>query len=1530
MRVRTANCLSNPSLFDKSLLEGVGSVDDCAKLDPQQRVAILTTHEALQRAGYGFSPRHPPKHPQQWSSHLAYCSDDYREHLSRDIDGSFVSDTHRAHLVARVNEAFGFRGEACSYDTACSSALVAVEAACSSLLAGETSVAVTGGVNIITQPQITIGLDRGFFLSPSSQCMTLDDAGSGYSRADAVSIMLLKRLTDAVRDNDPILAVISSAATNHLGESFSITHPHGETQCRLYQSGMLASGTLPRDYSYIEMHGTGTQSGDLEEVTGIVETFGAKKRPGESPLVLGSVKANVGHSEAASGATSMIKTIKIYNHDLVPRHIGIRTKLNTKLPPLDGLLIPLEETKLDRVSSTFTLVDNFSAAGGNSSVIMDRGSRYRERLLSLSKEAEATSDDSVSSVKQHLLFVTAATPFSLDAHRRQLIAFLDQNRDVSLREFCSNISLSDPMYRYRLISTPATLAEAKACLSSQESICVSDRSTKDMAIGIAFSGQGAQYLDMGRELYEYSFAFRRHVDACNTIALSLGMPALVAVIHPGRNEDTARRDSLVGTRAADAFSPAQYQLALTAVEVGLTSLLLDWGLKPACLVGHSLGEYTAMWTSGVLSLHSLIDLVGRRALLMMERCQPNATSMLAIRVHHAQAAQLLKEAGSESLEIACMNSPNDTVIAGSTVEIEKLMRLCEHKQPKIKAMAIPVPYAFHSKAVEPLMEDYAAVAFRHRFSQPQISIASNVLGQVIDGSNAGITADYLVRHLRQPVRFSEAILDLQSKLQIDTWIELGPHPTCIPMLKGCYSEAEHAPAFLASFRRGSSSWSSMLGLVKELASRGIDLDWDKAFADLGLRFCHKGLSASLPLYPFDYEEHWIPFEDRGLRDGLTPANIKQSGAAETGTIRHEAPPKPRLPRPSYALLSQCIRLEANPPSALFLARTNQRPFSDMVKGHIILGTELAPATVFVELAQEAGMYWWDLDARAARPAGQKEEDVVVEVLELSMVASLYLNERDPKQSIEVSLQGDPWSHDGSIVQFFSHSEHRHQKHQYGACRIRVVSVDAAQHDWTKLAHLIQTAAAKVQADSSSVIKTKTIYRNFESIVKYLGGFRGMETVWLSEGGEEATSEVRHHDEAAYGRFVCSPMLLDSLGGLTGFISNVRFAEGPYVYMADGIGRIVTLPGLRKMQPGGPTKVRVYARMQKDKDLSRGDAYFFLPDGRFMGSMEGIVFKRIRRDMLLRLVQLSSRAFFNEADRAVKAQQGANVHESDNPSQNSANKPSTNQPKAILGLESKANGSAAHSARLQGETSSDSPMNELTDPSKRSIASKPRHIAGPQLKHFDGRDVLFLFPDGSGTAQMYPNINTGGRLSIYGFDSPYLGHIGAWSRGVGELVDQYVEMLCRAQPQGPYRLGGWSIGGVVVLEVCRRLLSLGHEVAFVGLIDTPSPLQIKPIPTGTLDEMLGRITSATVREHFRSCALSLPGYRCLAFAENDAKPAKITVVNAAHDSGLKPVMASEPEWRTFWSDTAHLAWHQVAGDHWTCLEPALRLIVESAL
>ncbi|SPO31866.1 related to polyketide synthase [Ustilago trichophora] len=1536
MRVKTGNFVATSSLFDKSILGDTFTSDDCTKIDPQQRVAILTAHETLQRAGYGFSPHRHPKHPERWSTHLAYCSDDYREHLSHNIDSDLVSNTHRAHLVAKINETFGFRGEACTYDTACSSALVAVEAACNSLLSGETSAALTGGVNILTQPQITIGLDRGFFLSPSSQCMTLDDAGAGYSRADAVSIMLLKCLPDAVRDGDPILAVISSAATNHSGESFSITHPHGPTQKRLYQAGMLASKTMPQDYTYIEMHGTGTQSGDFEEVTGIVQTFGEGKRGEESPLVLGSVKANIGHSEAASGASSMIKTVKIYEHGEVPRHVGIRTKLNTKLPPLDGLHVPLQETKLDRVETAFTLVDNFSAAGGNSSIVMDRGSTYRDRLSKMSNSARVrdSAHDIASIAKHHLLFVTAATPFSLDAKRRRLIAFLEANKDVSFTEFCSAVSLSDPMYSFRLIATPSNLVEAKVCLSSQESVCTDTENIESKArtVGVAFSGQGAQYLDMARELYEHSAAFRCHIDNCNSIALRKELPNLVEVIHPLRETQNPSKAGTTQIRRADSFSPAQYQLALIAAEVGLASMLLDWGVKPDCVVGHSLGEYAALWMSGVIDLRAMLELVGRRAMLMMELCEPNASSMLAIREGPVKVRQLLEQSGYEKLEIACLNSPTDTVVAGSNAEIEKLLRLCEQNEPKIKAMAIPVPYAFHSRAVEPLVEAYASVAAGHRFSRPNISIASNVLGKVIGPDNDDFDSQYLVRHLRQPVRFAESISDLQVKIEVNTWIEIGPHPTCIPMLKGCYADSGKTPAFLASFRRGSSSWTATLDLVKELASRGIDLDWERVFVDLGLRFGHQGLAASLPLYPFDLEEYWVPFKDRGLRDHLLVTHSDpgsssvETSIASNGVRNDTSSTLQRRPNPLHALLWKCVKLDGDSPSALFLARVNQRPFRDFIRGHIILGVTLAPATVFVELAQEAGMYWWRTDPCKARPSSQEEDDVIIEVLNLSMVASLYLNEQDPRQSIEVSMQGNPTSIDGSIVQFFSHSQHQHQKHQYGSCRVRIIAQEYVSRDWTKLQHLIMTTASTVKAQAASIMKTDTIYKTFEAIVLYLDGFRGMNTIWMTESGDEAVSEVSYNAGAVNGRFLCSPMLLDSLGGLTGFISNVGFAEGPFVYMAEAIGRIVTMPGLRKLQPGSETKVQVYARMQQDKELSKGSAYFFLPDGQFMGVMENIVFKRIRRDMLTRLVQLSSKAFASEAAKAAKERE-SKVTPTEQPKLQPINQPL--QVQSHTGISEKVKSHAAP-VRATHEARCDSPMDVLTNPNRRFSYSAPLHISGPQLRHFEGHNVLFLFPDGTGTAQVYlKNNHEANSLSVYGFDSPYLGQIGAWSRGIAELVDRYIEMLCHVQTCGPYKLAGWSIGGVFALEVARRLLSAGHEVAFLGLIDTPSPRQIKPLPTDTLNEMLSRITSNTVREHFRSCALSLPEYRCLAFQATDRKPAKVMVVNATDHSKLKGVMANEQDWQSFWSTSTSLVFHEVSGDHWTCLAPALDLVIASA-
>ncbi len=232
------------------------------------------------------------------------------------------------------------------------------------------------------------------------------------------------------------------------------------------------------------------------------------------------------------------------------------------------------------------------------------------------------------------------------------------------------------------------------------------------------------------------------------------------------------------------------------------------------------------------------------------------------------------------------------------------------------------------------------------------------------------------------------------------------------------------------------------------------------------------------------------------------------------------------------------------------------------------------------------MYWWQADPCKQRPSGQTEEDVVIEVMDLHMVASLYLNTRDQKQSIEVTLQGNPTAADGSIVQFFSHSEHQHQQHQYGSCRIRIATLDRATQEWAKVSHLIVRTASAIQSQPASMIKTDTIYKHFEAIVLYLDGFRGMNTIWLTERGDEAVSQVSYNAAAVNDRFLCSPMLLDSLGGLTASSAMLDLPRGPSSTWQKAIGRIVTMPALRKILPGSETKLQVYAGCSRTKTCRR--------------------------------------------------------------------------------------------------------------------------------------------------------------------------------------------------------------------------------------------------------------------------------------------------------------------------------------------------------
>lgn len=529
-----------------------------------------------------------------------------------------------------------------------------------------------------------------------------------------------------------------------------------------------------------------------------------------------------------SGATSLVKGLLVLEKEKVPKHIGIKTKLNTKLPDLTGVHIPLNGAILPRGNGRENrrsiMVNNFSAAGGNTSLIVRDGPHFVQAVTVSSPHSE------------HLFVLSAQTQQSLAATADRLLAFLDANPGVSIADLCYTLSAKRVHHALRLAGSVRSADDVRKllCGKSKEATSVS----QPPKVGIVFSGQGAQYVDMGRALYESSRAFRRSIQRCNWIARSAGFPDFVAALYPPAGSDKTEP------------SPIEFQLSMVAVEVALMSLLQSWGVQPSIVAGHSLGEYTALWSAGVLSLRDLIVLVGSRATLMVEHCTPNASTMIAVKASPSDVENLLATNKIEGCEIACYNSPTDLVVAGPIASVHALKAAADNAVPKVKSMVLPVPYAFHSRAVEPLMDAFAPVANKARFNKPRVPVISNVLGRpVVDMGT--FTGDYLVKHMRQPVKFAEGIAELTASgtQPADYWIEVGPHPTTLPMLKGCFAghSAFAEPKMTASLKKGLDARSSVLGFVQDLYFQGVPVNFAQVHESLGTT----GTLLRLPNYAFD-------------------------------------------------------------------------------------------------------------------------------------------------------------------------------------------------------------------------------------------------------------------------------------------------------------------------------------------------------------------------------------------------------------------------------------------------------------------------------------------------------------------------------------------------------------------------------------------------------------------------------------------------------------------------------------------------------
>ncbi|KAK8007466.1 hypothetical protein PG989_001456 [Apiospora arundinis] len=619
--------LKNPGEFD-NLLFSI-SPREALQMDPVQRLLLMTTYEALQMAGYS-----PDATASTLRAHIAtflgQSAEEWKAINDQEgIDTHYIPGTMRSFAPGRLNHYFHWGGGITSIDTACSASATAVHLACNALLTREVDCAIAGGGHICVAPELYSGLSKGGFLSKTGPCQTFCDDADGYCRGEAVGVVVLKRLEDAMRENDNILAVIRGTARNtNAGAGGSITFPSSAAQADLYRTILQSNGVAPNEISYLECHGTGTQAGDAAEMSAIIDTFSAT-RQSDFPLHIGALKAAIGHAEGAAGVSSLIKAILMMQKRIIPPQPNWPFKINHKFAAaLDTAHIkvadgtnPLRPTR-EGNGLTKIIVNSFDAAGGNVSMLVEEA-------------PEVSGWKAQDQRSHHVVVCSGRTRSSLEANEARLKEHLLQNPETHLASLAYTTTARRIHEMHRSAHVVQSTQELLSKIGSAHKAPL-----KDAQLVFSFTGQGSIYTGMGAELYHTLPSFRSTLDSFQDLCDSQGLDRFL--------------DLIIGAQDVATATACQTQLALAALEVAMAHLLGSLGLKPALVMGHSLGEYAALCVAGVLSVSDMLYLIHTRASLIQTHCTTHAYSMLAVSMCYDDAAEVLRKSDCHTCQIACI------------------------------------------------------------------------------------------------------------------------------------------------------------------------------------------------------------------------------------------------------------------------------------------------------------------------------------------------------------------------------------------------------------------------------------------------------------------------------------------------------------------------------------------------------------------------------------------------------------------------------------------------------------------------------------------------------------------------------------------------------------------------------------------------------------------------------------------------------------------------------------------------------------
>jgi acyl transferase domain-containing protein/acyl carrier protein len=844
---------------------------EAAAMDPQQRLLLEVSWEALENANQTPAALFGT----QAGVFIGISTFDQAARLFgpsslESIDVYSGNGAAFSVAAGRLSYWLGLTGPSLCVDTACSSSLVALHLACQSLRQQECSLALAGGVNIILSPGLGITFCKARMIAPDGHCKTFDAAANGFVRGEGCGMLVLKRLSDAVADGDKILALIRGSAVNHDGASGGLTVPSGPSQQAVIRRALANAGVQPEQVGYVEAHGTGTSLGDPIEVGALGTVFQNRSEP----LLIGSVKTNMGHLEAAAGVAGVMKTVLALQHGELPRHLHF----HTPNPYIAWDELPVKvvtEPTPWPAHAPFAGVSSFGVSGTNAHVVLEAAPLPNPPQTGEGTVPPLTRGRLGGGERpQHLLTLSAKSEVALAAVAKRYSDYLGAPTAPALPAVCEAAATKRSHFDYRVSVVGASNAEVAQKLAAFSAGQPTDLPTGKIApttkIAFLFTGQGAQYVGMGRELYATEPIFRAALDRCDELLRPLLGESILSVLYPeqetgrqedkktGRQEDWVDPESKIQNLKSKINQTAYTQPALFALEYALAQVWLSWGIKPDVVMGHSVGEYVAACVAGVFSLEDGLKLIAERGRLM--QALPTGGVMVAVQASEATvAAALAQVATPGTVEIATINAPESMVIAGASASVQAVVARLTAQG--IKTRPLDVSHAFHSALMEPMLADFEQIAGQVRYQRPKIKLVSNLTGQVVDSEVT--TARYWRDHVRQAVRFADGMATLAA-LGIDTFIEIGPKPVLLGLGRLCLGQSKLA--WLPSVRPQQSDWAQLLESLGALYVRGVEIDWHGfAQTDSATR-----QSVTLPNYPFQRKRHWTEVPE------AIPARTRQS------------------------------------------------------------------------------------------------------------------------------------------------------------------------------------------------------------------------------------------------------------------------------------------------------------------------------------------------------------------------------------------------------------------------------------------------------------------------------------------------------------------------------------------------------------------------------------------------------------------------------------------------------------------------------